>query len=428
MSLQSKSRLLSIPVNHSAPAHPRTGQAHQGLPTAPSLQSLAAELHQAATEGVFSYPRNWVLASRFASALILLTSLAHLVIVGLPLIQGESLSWQMAGAGLGVLLAVAVASFLCNLLPSLQVTPQGLGVSELLGWRRISWQQAQTLRVMELSNGRYVVMLPIKGRTRARTPAPMLKIMPKLLGASRNGDSGVMFTSGMRGFERLLQLVVAYMAQAAGHAVPSVEAFVDEDGAMPMAQLALDPQGALARLSHRPQFTEMSLDAFGGPRPETGPEVRWSRVLLWQLSVAAVPALLLGAEMLLQGDVSVLHSAWVGVLLLLGLVELPFIAKLLQAVGDLMVGRGQFRRSVLSYLELQAPRAVLLFLGVTFVGLGFPPFIAQVLWLAGIVATTVLCTQFVKRLYFIRTSQALLAGVGTFLFQISLFAIYFTGR
>ena len=432
MSLQSRSSILTVPSNPEGRNRAGTGQGHTDQPLIPSLQSLAAELHQAATEGIFEYRRNWVLASRIASLTLVLIAAGNLAIAGYPVVfSGESVGWQVAGGLLGMFMAVTIAAFLCNLVPSLQVTPEGLRVSELYGWRRIPWQQVQTLRVMELSKNRYMVMVPIRGSTRPRTPAPMLKIVPALLGASRKGESGVIFTSSIRNFERLLQLLVAYMGQTAGQAMPAIEAFVDEDSAMPMAQMFLHPPTALARLSHRPQLTEMSLDAFGTPRPETGPSVPWGRVLARQVAIAAVPALLLCLEMLTDKDAQTTTAwqlSWTGAVLLLGVIELPFIAKLLQTVGDLMVGRGQFRLSMRAYLELQAPRVALLLVGMTLVASGLPSLLAQVLWLTGIGLTTVLCTEFVKRLYFIPTSQALLASVGTFLFQISLFAIYFITR
>lgn len=432
MSLQSRSRILSVPSNPAGRNRTSTGQGHTDQPLIPSLQSLAAELHQAATEGIFEYRRNWVIAPRIASLALVLIAVANLAITAYPVaFSGESPGWQLAGGALGTIMAVGIAAFLCNLVPSVQVTPQGLGVSELLGWRRIPWQQVQTLRVMELSKNRYVVMVPIKGSTRPRTPAPMLKIVPALLGASRKGESGLIFTSDIGNFERLLQLLVAYMGQTAGHTMTAIEAFVDEDAAMPMAQMFLHAPTALARLSHRPQLTEMRLDAYGTPRPDRGSSIPWGRVLVRQVVIAAVPALLLCLEMLTNKDsqtTTAWQLSWTGAVLLLGVIELPFIAKLLQTVGDLMVGRGQFRLSVRAYLELQAPRAALVLLGTTLVACGLPSLLAQVLWLTGIVLTTLLCTQFVKRLYFIPTSQALLASVGTFLFQVSLFAIYFVTR
>ena len=44
------------------------------------------------------------------------------------------------------------------------------------------------LRVMELGgkmSGRYMVMIPFKGRTTPSTPAPMLKMLPSLVGANQ---------------------------------------------------------------------------------------------------------------------------------------------------------------------------------------------------------------------------------------------------
>ena len=60
-----------------------------------------------------------------------------------------------------------------------------------------------------------------------------------------------MVTSDIKNFERLLQLVVSYVAQATtpSNANIVIESYVDEDVTMSTAQLLLDPETALERLS-----------------------------------------------------------------------------------------------------------------------------------------------------------------------------------
>jgi hypothetical protein len=105
--------------------------------------------------------------------------------------------------------------------------------------------------------------------------------------------------------------------------------------------------------------------------------------------------------------------------------ELPFIAKLSQSVGDMTVGVGQFRRSVTAYEELQVPRALLIMAGVALLGTGIPSHLAQGLWVVGMFVTAYLATRFVQRLYDISLVPALMVSVGTLVFQATLFALYF---
>src|SRR5205823_6157960 len=192
------------------------------------------------------------------SALLLMLALAYAGLTLIPMTQQVGIvkaltSWDALGLVIEIATLSVVASFLVNSVSALRINPQGLGVAELTGWRTIPWKQVDVVRVMELSGklgkGRYLIMIPFKGRTVPRTPAPMLKLLPALFGAAREGERGVMLTSDLKNFERLLQLVVSYLVQAnsqqsaATHV--AVESYVDDDVMMPTAQLLLDPEAAL---------------------------------------------------------------------------------------------------------------------------------------------------------------------------------------
>ncbi len=397
----------------------------------PNLQSLAAELHQAALSGVFEYPRGVLLGARIVAGILLVASFVQLGMMGLTIMRepGASvaslLTLSMLGSVLGLVLVGVISAFIFNLFASLQVTPQGLGVSELFGWRRISWKDIGVLRVMELpASSRYMVMVPFKKETKVGAPGPMLSLIPRLMGAAQSGERGVLITSDLKNFERLLQLIVSYLAQAAGQATPSIETLVDEDVTMPVAQLVFEPGAALARLTRSARANE---DFYGVSVADTGPSIVWPKVMSVQLVIALGPVALLLVDLLRRNDerpIVPMHFAWLVALLILGLVELPFVARVVQGVGDLMVGSGQYKRTVLAYLELQAPRAMLVFVGAAVVGAGLPTAIAQVLWLAGILLTTLLATRYVRKLYYLPLTPALLASIGTFIFQASLFAVY----
>jgi len=109
-----------------------------------NLQALASELHQSATQGLFEYPRNWVLTARVVAFMFITLGLLRLLLVVLPFVQAviqqtpvDRLSisvWEIAGVSVGVLLSVALPELLLNLFPSLKVTPQGLGRLKLSHW------------------------------------------------------------------------------------------------------------------------------------------------------------------------------------------------------------------------------------------------------------------------------------------------------
>ena len=197
---------------------------------------------------------------------------------------------------------------------------------------------------------------------------------------------------------------------------------------MPAAQLILDPVEALARLSHHADVTE---DPYGVTTRDTDPQLGWREMYGRQLPLAAAPAALLLMDMLTRHPdrpPGLVQLAGVLALLLVGLAELPFIARLVEAVGELMVGTGYYKIAARSYLELQVPRALLVGVSATLLGIGLPVAVAQSFWLAGIVLTTLLATRFVQRLYYLPTSNTILPAVGTFIFQVFVMGIYLAVR
>ena len=433
MRTQGKSLISALPLGRGK-SKPEV-EASAGETNAPNLQSLAAELHQAALQGVFDYSKYWLLAARFVAGMFLIVSFLHAgVIIGNTAVQPgfgpmSLLSLEMAGAVLGLGLAAVASAFVLNLFQTLQVTPQGLGVSELFGWRRIAWKDIGVLRVMELSgSGRYVVMIPFKKGARTGGPGPMLKLIPRLLGAAQKGERGVVVTSDMKNFDRLLQLIVSYLAQAAGQVNPQIETLVDEEVVMPAAQLVFAPEAALVRLTRSSRQHE---DFYGVTVADTEPKLVWSKILPAQLLIALGPALVMLGDVLgrqSERPVMLIHLIWTVGLVVLGLAELPFVARMAQGVGDLMVGSGQYKRSVLAYMELQTPRAVLVFFAAAVVGAGMPAMIAQGLWFVGIAMTTILVTRYVQKLYYLPMTPALLATVATLIYQASLLALYMAVR
>jgi hypothetical protein len=405
----------------------------------PHLQSLATELHQSAVQGEFDFPQRWVFISRAIAITLVALALIRVAIMVLSILNNGHgivaglLNWTVLGVVVGVAFSLTVAALLVNLFPSVRVTPYGMGISEMFGWRRIPWEQVSVLRVMELPNqGRYVVLVPFKGQTRPHTPAPMLKIIPALVGAAPNGEQGVLLTSDIKDFDRLLQLILSYVTQASGHGMQAAGAFINEEVVMPVAQLVLDPDGALARTS---RHVDASLDPYGVTATEEEPGALWAvplrEMLVKQLPIALAPVLMMAVDVMARNTEKAAtwgHLPWMVVLLALGLAELPFVAKLVQAVGEMMVGTGQYTCTVKAYVELQAPRAFMIVVGTAMLGVGLPASLAQMCWFVGILITSLLTTRYVHRLYYIPLTHALIAGIGAFIFQVSLLALYFGVR
>jgi hypothetical protein len=424
MKLQAKSFLSSL-------GQPRVSRGAARPGSGSNLQALAAEIHQSATQGVFEYPRNWVLIAKVAAVMLMSLTLVSMLSLLRPVLQviaaqqpfyraGVSV-WEIAGTAIAGAMAFVLAGMLLTLFPTIKVSPQGLGVSELVGWRRISWNQIGTLRVMEMGNERYVVMIPFKGITRPPTPAPIMRLIPLLVGASGKRQRGIIVTSNMTDFDRMIQMMVSYMSQAAGHSVPRVELFVDETATMPLAQLVLEPDSAIMRLA-RP---EPVVDAYGMPLDFVESAIDWPKVLLRQAVLAAPPGILFVISALLGGSApSPSILTWAAVVVACGVVELPFAGKLAQIVGDMMVGNGQFGRAVWAHLELQMPRAIFVMAGIALIGLGLPVAIAQICWLAGIGVTTYLFTRYIQRIYYISATQTLMAALGVLIYQVAMLALF----
>lgn len=405
------------------------------------LRSLGSELQQAALQSTFEYSKNRVLVIKVVSVLLVILSVAHAALTLAPMISNSTwssvlVSWTSLGLALEIAVASLVAAVLVNMFPTIRINPQGLGLAEVTGWRTIPWNQLGVIRVMELGGilfkGHYLVMIPFTGKTTPRTPAQMLKWMPSLYGASREGEQGVMFTSDIKGFERLLQLVVSYMVQAQGGNSNNVvvESFVDEQVTMHTAQLLLDPDAALERLSRYTVTTE-NPDPYAITEVDTDPPVNWSRMLLRQVPLAILPGIVLLTDAMVRDGSKPflwLHLIWAVFLSVLGVVELPFVAYLVQAVGELMVGGGKFKRAVWAYSDLQVPRAIAITLGLALLGIGLPAGFAQAFWFAGIVVTSVLVTRFVQKLYYMPVMHTIPAAVGAFIYQMLIFALYFGVR
>lgn len=392
--------------------------------------------------GVFLYPVNWTLITRALAAAMVLLSLLHVLLAVPPLFRPYPyppmpvgvVVWTVVGLAMSMAATWFMAALLVNVVPRLEIRPEGLGVRELFFTRIIPWGQIGVLRAMEMKNAdRYVVFVPFTGATKpARLPAPMLRVIPALAGASNKGEQGVLFTSDVRGFNELMQGILTQVVRAPGRGSNArVEAFLEEGVVMPVVQLLLDPVSAIQRITRtepQPDESPADMNLYSINDRESVAPIPWKTVLMRQLPIAAAPALLLLADVLSRNYFrpSVVSYVILALfLLVLGLGELPFVAMVLQSLGDMMVGSGRLDRSIWGYLELQAPRALTVVLGAALLGAGLPVLFTQAFWFAGIMLTTFLAGRFVQNMYFLPTTPTMIATAASFIYQLSILGLYY---
>jgi hypothetical protein len=332
-----------------------------------------------------------------------------------------------------------LAALLVNVVPRLEIRPEGLGVRELFFTRIIPWEQIGVLRAMEMKNkDRYVVFVPFTGSTQPdKFPSPMLSIIPALAGASDKGERGVLFTSDVTGFNELMQGILTQVVRAPGRGPNArVEAFLEENAVMPVAQLLLDPLSAIQRLTRDAAqpgeaTAPADMNLYSINDKESLEPIAWRSVMLRQLPVAAMPALLLLADVFSRNYFRpsvASYAIWALFLLVLGLGELPFVAMVMQSLGEMMVGSGRLDRALRGYLELQTPRALTIVLGAALLGVGLPVMLTQAFWFAGIMLTTFLVTRFVQNMYFLPSTPTMIAAVAAFIYQASILGLYYGVR
>jgi hypothetical protein len=412
----------------------------------PAYAGSAGVVAQAAGEqakpGVFQYPAGFTLITRALAVALVMLSLLHVLLAVPPMFRPYPylptpvgvIVWTVVGLAVSMAATWFLAALLVNVVPRLEIRPEGLGVRELFFTRIIPWEQIGVLRAMELKNkDRYVIFVPFTGGTQpSRLPAPMLRIIPALAGASRPGEHGVLFSSDVTGFNELMQGILTQIVRAPGRGPNArVEAFLEEDAVMPLIQLLLDPISAIQRITRseqRPDESPGEMNLYEINDTDSLAPIPWKTVLLHQLPIAAAPAVLLLADALSRNVYRpsvVSYVIWAVFLLVLGLGELPFVAMVLQSLGEMMVGSGRLDRSVWGYLELQAPRALTIVLGAALLGAGLPVMFTQAFWFAGIMLTTFLVTRFVQNMYFLPSTPTMIATAASFIYQVSILGLYY---
>ena len=406
------------------------------VPTAvPSGRRATAPTYQVPTPGVgasrpagkaprFSYPPAFWLPLRIAGYLVILLGVLAL---GRPL--GYLISsfrvqfWSGVAVGvialaLGLLISLIAGALIADALPSFEVRPDGLAVTEFVRWRVLPWQRITRLHSLTLPGERYLIFVEYAGAPLS----PEHLVYGLLAGLGRK--NGVFYTSDIRDFEDLTRAILDGRMRATPGV--RVEDLLVEGVAMPVVQMGLDPLATMDRVAGFDQVVEGDTLRSASPRPAT-PRATLVRM---QLGLSLVPVALFWVDNLVNGSVPFLSgdtwSLLTGTLglLALGMLELPFVALAIQALGESTVGNGEQQAALTTYPYLEMPRVLAFVLLFALTVVKFPFILTFFVWIAAIAWVSYLTLLFTQRLYEIPQKQAYLAAGASALVQFLVLIAY----
>jgi len=317
-----------------------------------------------------------------------------------------------------LLFSVVAGALVADALPSFEIRPEGLAVTEFVRWRVLPWQRITRLHSMALPGERYVIFVQYAG-----APLSPEHIVYALL-AGLGNKSGVFYTSDIKGFDDLTRLIL----DARMRATPGVrvEDLLSENVPMPVVQMAFNPFGTMNEVAgipdEEPSSPLMNVEA--------RPAVPRATLVRMQLGLALVPVGLFLVDNLVNGGIPPLSpnlgslvTGMIG-LLLLGLLELPFVALVIQVLGESILGNGEFQPALNTYPYLEMPRMLVLIAIFALVAIKAPFWLIFLLWLGGIGWTAYLTLVFTQRLYRITQQQAALAAGGAALVQFFVLLVF----
>jgi hypothetical protein len=318
---------------------------------------------------------------------------------------GAGIAMGVLAAAATLLFSVIVGALIADALPSFEARHDGLAVTEFARWRVLPWNRIVRLHSMQLPGEQYIVCVEYAGR--ALSPEHIIYGMLAGLGMK----NGVFYTSSIKDFDDLTGLIVEQCRRYKPGL--RVEDVVIENSTMPVLQMALDPLATMDRVAGFHEVADGDNLESASPRPA----VPRATLIRTQLALAAIPVVLFWVDTLANGGLplvapDVLNKLFIGTLglLLLGMLELPFVAVAVQALGETLVGSGEQRATLETYPHLEMPRVLAYVVMLALIVIKFPFFLVSLLWLAAIAYTAYLTLLFVQRLYSVSQQQAYLAA------------------
>ena len=375
----------------------------------PGYPGAAATATHAEKGQRFRYPTRFWLPLRLVGYALILLSVLNLVNTMTRFVQLLSnfsvySVLLLITAFASLLFSVVAGALIADALPTLEVRSDGLAVTEFVRWRTLPWQRIVKLHSMALPGERYVVFVQYAG-----APLSPEHIVYSLL-AGLGAKSGFFYTSDIKDFDDLTRLIL----DARMRAVPGtrVEDLLVEDVPMPVVQMAFNPMGTLTKVAG---FTEGEVSS---PlmNLEERPTIPRSQLIRMQLGITLVPVILFLIDNLVNGGIPILTNSTgslvLGIfgLLAIGLLELPFVALAIQAVGETVLGHGEFQVALNTYPYLELPRMLGFVVIFALIAIKAPFILVFLVWLGALAWTTYLTLLFTQRLYRITQNQAIMAG------------------
>ncbi len=324
----------------------------------------------------------------------------------------------VVATALGLLISLVAGALIADTLPSFEIRPDGLAVTEFVRWRVLPWQQITRLHSLTLPGDRYVIFIEYAGRPLS----PEHLVYGLLAGLGRK--NGVFYTSDISDFEDLTRAILDGRMRATPGV--RVEDLLVEGVAMPVVQMGLDPLATMERVAGFDQVVEGDTLRSASPRPVT-PR---ATVVRMQLGLALVPVglfwvdnLVNGSVPFLSGDTWSLLTGTLG-LLALGMLELPFVALAIQALGESTGSSGEQQAALDTYPYLEMPRVLAFVLLFALTVVKFPFILTFLVWLVAIAWVSYLTLLFTQRLYEIPQKQAYLAAGASALVQFLVLIAY----
>lgn len=332
--------------------------------------------------------------------------------------------WLLVAAHLMLVLMLVVLAVVRNLLPALEVRPEGLAVQVQSGlipnprWKVIDWRNITAVKATEFSEESQILFIQAQ-----ESPLPLSYRINSLL-YDGSLAPGILVTSAMSSFEFVMQQVLMPVAQLQAQREQEAE-IRGIDPPEPILQQ--ESQSWLLRLTFKPRLAISAL--IEQAREEMLP-TELQPALVWRVAppmiwITLLPAFIFLANGLFVRGVfpNVTLGVGTGLLWFIGLLEWPLVCLVLIVLDESTGGGEGGYRAFYLYPVVQLSRVLLLLCALTLIILGWPVF-AIVSWFGAIILSGFLNASLWNQLYDWKGSQMVLGGLAPVLWQLLLLLAY----
>jgi hypothetical protein len=333
--------------------------------------------------------------------------------------------WLLVAAHLMVLFVLGVLAVLRNLLPRVEIRPEGLAVRVIGGWiptqtrwKMIPWKQFAAIKATEFSEESQILLL----QTRTAILPASYRVNSLIYDGSFK--TGLLVTSAMSNFEYIMQQVLVAVSQLEDLREQEAEA---RGVRPPDPVLQQEAHSWLLWMTFKPRSAVQDLvDVVCAETNPSQMEIGWlRRAVMPMLWVALLPVLIfLTNGLLLTGHIPGIGLI-LGLLLLwfIGMLEWPLISLLAILLDDATGGGEEGYRTLYLYPTTQLPRVLPLIVGMVLLAVGWPA-LAILAWMVAIGMSGWLSANLWDRLYGWKGSQLILGGLMPVVWQLLVLLIY----